>query len=60
MDRLYILAIAIVIAGALSGGFYSVSNSSTGPTIINRFTDSMWDCTAAGCERVPYTNRISN
>jgi hypothetical protein len=48
----YILAIAIVIAGALSGGFYSVSNNATGPTIINRLTGTIWDCTAAGCERV--------
>jgi hypothetical protein len=50
MDRLYILAIAIVIAGALSGGVYSVAGTGTGGSIMfNRFTGSSWYCAAPEC-----------
>jgi hypothetical protein len=55
MDRLFILAIAIMIAGALSGGFYSVAGTpGGGAMIINRLTGSVWDCTAIGCDPIPY------
>jgi hypothetical protein len=39
MDRLIILAIAIVIAGFLYGGIYAVSGSGSAfPVVVNRFT----------------------
>jgi hypothetical protein len=55
MDRLYILAIAIVIAGALSGGVYSVTTmGNNGSAVINRFTGSTWACDNTGCIRLRY------
>lgn len=55
MDRLYILAIAIVIAGALSGGVYSVSaRGNAGIAVINRFTGSTWGCDLSGCIQLRY------
>jgi hypothetical protein len=54
MDRLYILAIAIVIAGSLSGGFYSVTGMGNGSAVINRFTGSTWACDYSGCVRLRF------
>ena len=40
-----ILAIAIMIAGVLSGGVYSVSGSTTtGAVVVDRFTGTVWSC----------------
>ena len=59
MDRLFIFAIAIVLAGFLSGGVYSVADSgNTGAVIVNRFTGNGWYCGLLGCS--PLTFKISN
>jgi hypothetical protein len=59
MGRIFILAIAIVAAGALSGGFYSVTTmGNTGATVINRFTGDAWVCDYTGCVKLQY--KISN
>jgi hypothetical protein len=60
MDRLYVLAIAIVIAGALSGGVYSVSGANGSAHIVNRFTGSTWYCGATTCLRAAYRGENSN
>jgi hypothetical protein len=58
MDRLLMLAIAIVIAGALSGGVYSIAGSGTGNSVvINRFTGKVWTCNLIACD--PLEFRIS-
>jgi hypothetical protein len=44
MDRIYILAIAIVIAGALDGGLYAVSGGSGASHMVNRFAGKTWYC----------------
>lgn len=49
MDRLYILAIALVLAGAMSGGVFSVSHGNGNSTIINRFTGKGWFCNLRVC-----------
>lgn len=52
MDRLAIIALAIVIAGLLSGGVYSVSSSGLSTAIIiNRFTGAAWSCSVV-CELI--------
>jgi hypothetical protein len=60
MDRLIILALAIVIAGALSGasgGLYSVAGTGTGTSIIiNRFTAKAWTCSILFCEPMAFRN----
>ncbi len=39
MDRLFILAIAILIGAFLSGGVYTVTGSAAnGAVVVNRFT----------------------
>ena len=59
MDRLIILAIAIVIAGALSGGLYSISGTGNGMSmVINRFTGTVWNCTILDCHQL--AKQISN
>ncbi|MGY3075350.1 hypothetical protein ACVWZZ_001721 [Bradyrhizobium sp. LM6.10] len=59
MDRLFVLAGAIVLAGFLSGGVYSVTGGERGnSTIINRFTGSVWGCTILEC--TPTAFKISN
>jgi hypothetical protein len=52
MDRIYILAIAIVIAGALSGGLYTAAGGNGSGYVINRFTGSGWYCGAMQCFRL--------
>ena len=54
MDRLIILSICVVIAGALSGGFYAVGTNEVGSTIINRFTGRAWACDHIACYPLPY------
>ena len=50
MDRLFILAIAIVIAGALSGGVYTSAGSGSGGVVItNKFTGSSTFCATTVC-----------
>ncbi|MGH2198718.1 hypothetical protein ACQ1Z2_14315 [Enterococcus faecalis] len=44
MDRIYVLAAAIVLAGFLSGGVYSVTGTGNSGMIVNRFTGSAWSC----------------
>jgi hypothetical protein len=52
MDRLYIIAIAVVIVGALSGGVYSVAGmGNSGSIVINRFTGA---CDLTGCMKLRY------
>jgi hypothetical protein len=41
MERLVILAVALVIAGFLSGGVYQVSAGQSGSYITNRLTGSV-------------------
>jgi hypothetical protein len=55
MDRLLILAMAIVIAGALSGGLYTTSGSN-GVYVVNRFTGSAWFCGLGTCIPFKYSN----
>jgi|tagenome__1003787_1003787.scaffolds.fasta_scaffold20949336_5 hypothetical protein len=52
MDRLIILAIALVIASVLNGGIYTVSGGQATTHIINRFTGSGWYCAASNCLRL--------
>jgi hypothetical protein len=54
MDRLFIIAIAIMIAGVLSGGLYSVGGMSNGFSVINRITGSTWACDYTGCVKLHY------
>jgi hypothetical protein len=55
MDRLYIIAIAVVIVGALSGGVYSVAGmGNSGSIVINRFTGKTWACDLTGCMKLRY------
>jgi hypothetical protein len=60
MDRLIILAMAIVMAGALSGasgGLYSVAGTGTGTSVvINRFTAKAWTCNVLFCEPLAFRN----
>jgi hypothetical protein len=60
MDRLIILAIAIAIAGGLSGGVYSVSGGNGSSFVINRFTGAAWYCGAQNCFRTYLREQISN
>jgi hypothetical protein len=64
MDRLIILAIAIMIAGALSGasgGLYSVAGTGTGTSVIvNRFTAKAWTCNIIYCESMAFRDPIRN
>ncbi len=57
MDRLYILAVALVLAGFLSGGIYTVTGAGNSGIIVNRFTGNAWDCFGL-CKPIPF--RISN
>ena len=60
MDRLIILAMAIVMAGALSGvsgGLYSIAGTGTGTSVvINRFTAKAWTCNVLFCEPLAFRN----
>lgn len=59
MDRLYILAAALVLAGFLSGGIYTASGGGNGASIVvNRFTGAGWYCAAMNCFRL--REQISN
>ena len=58
MDRLVILAVAIVIAGGLSGGIYTTVGTQGTSMIVNRFTGSAWNCIVDSCS--PARFRISN
>ena len=49
MSRIYVLTIAIVISGMLSGGIYSVSAGNGTALIINRFTGGGWYCHLEAC-----------
>jgi hypothetical protein len=61
MDRLVILAVAIVIAGALSGGLYTATGQGTGGAIVvNRFTGNGWYCAALLCFPLERRTQISN
>lgn len=64
MDRLVILAVAIVVAGALSGaggGIYSVAGTGTGTAmIVNRFTAKVWTCNISYCEPMAFRDPIRN
>ncbi len=52
MGRLTIIALALAIAGLLSGGIYSVSSSGLSTAIvINRFTGAAWSCSVT-CEPI--------
>ncbi len=56
MDRLLILAIVIVIAGALSGGVYSVSGTGNGTAlIVNRLSGNTWLC-GLSCSPIRFNN----
>jgi hypothetical protein len=56
MDRLIILAVAVAIAGVLSGGIYAVSGAGApNAFVVNRFTGSVWIC-SYNCQQVPYKN----
>jgi len=61
MDRLIILAVALVIAGFLNGGgLYTVSNGQATTHIINRFTGAGWYCAASNCFRLIWHEQNSN
>jgi hypothetical protein len=50
MDKIYILAAAIALAGFLSGGVYSVAGSASNRFIVvNKFTGSGWACDFTAC-----------
>jgi hypothetical protein len=58
MDRIYILAVAIVIAGACSGGLYSVAGiDNSSALIVNRFTGGGWYCGLGSCSPLRSDNR---
>jgi hypothetical protein len=44
MERLIILALAIVTGGFLCGGIYQVSAGQAGSYVVNRFTGSVSYC----------------
>lgn len=56
MDRIYILAAAILLAGFLSGGIYTAAGNgaSGGTKVLNRFTGGLWDCDHNTCTPVRY------
>lgn len=62
MDRLYILAIAFILAGALSGllsgGLFQLSGAGgAGFAVVNRLTGSVWFCGIGSCTPYRYDNR---
>jgi hypothetical protein len=61
MGRVIVLAVAIALAGFVSGGIYTASSNgaSGGVTIMNRFTGTVWSCFGS-CEPVQYKNSNSN
>ena len=56
MDKLFILAAAILLAGFLSGGIYTVAGTQGSTTIVNRFTGKAWFCAAKTCYPIEYSN----
>lgn len=61
MDRLFILAAALVVAGFLSGGLYTVAGQGTGGAlVVNRFTGNGWYCGAMNCFRMNWRDSNSN
>jgi hypothetical protein len=57
MDRLIILALAIVVAGFLNGGVYAVSGGGSAfPIVMIRFTGQVWSCSVVACSTVKYAN----
>jgi hypothetical protein len=55
MDRLFILAAAILIAGVFSGGLYSTASMGTyGSIVLNRFTGDAWQCGIGSCVKMAY------
>lgn len=54
LDRLMILAIAIVIAGALSGGLYTTTGDNSA-YVVNRFTGHVWFC-GFECKALKYSD----
>lgn len=61
MDRLMILAIALLFAGFLSGGIYTTSpQGNAGAVIVNRFTGNGWYCGATNCFRLNWRESNPN
>jgi len=57
MDRLFVLAAALVVAGFLSGGIYTASSNGQGFTmVVNRFNGNVVACSVAACGPVKNTN----
>jgi hypothetical protein len=61
MDRLFVLAAALIFAGALSGilsgGLYHATGTGSGSfAVVNRFTGSAWDCNLGYCDPYRYKN----
>jgi hypothetical protein len=55
MGRLIILAVAIVIAGFLSGGVYQISAGQSGSYVVNRYTGSVSYCNT-DCRPLSFRN----
>lgn len=61
MDRLVILAGALVLAGFLSGDLYTATGQGTGGAIVvNRFTGNGWYCGAMNCFPLVQMQQNSN
>jgi len=59
MDKLFVLATAIALAGFLSGGLYQLApngGSAGGSKVLNRLTGSVWDCDYRECSPIKYTS----
>lgn len=55
MDRIYILAATIAVAGFACGGLYTTSSMGNGSAaIVNRFTGSAWSCSFMSCSPIRY------
>jgi hypothetical protein len=47
-----ILAVAVVLAGFLSGGIYTTSGTQFVSNVTNRFTGSTWKCSMSECSQL--------
>jgi hypothetical protein len=56
MDRIWLVLIAIIIAGVLIGGRYTVAGTQTTVYIVDRFTGAGWYCILGDCNRLRNSN----
>ena len=57
MDRMFVLAAALIVAGLLSGGIYSIAGTNNGSAmVVNRFTGHVSFCSMLHCADVRNSN----